>query len=244
MRTLHIPLLVVVAALAAAALPSSASAACAKVPFKDLVNGASVVATVEFQAGDPGDYGELRTPAAAGVRVYDQGSGPQQLKVSTALGAVAFGSEGIRPKTGELWRLYGAISPNGSFGTSICAGSVLMPAQAATASLTLAGKSTPLAPASIAGRPHSGVLPVVKLPRSGTAKLRASSHALDAAAAQSVAACLVEPGHAVRTLKIKWKGRSSAMSGKLPKLKLGKKGATLVVVTRDASFAIALRRPA
>ena len=28
------------------------------------------------------------------------------------------------------------------------------------------------------------------------------------------------------------------MSGKLPKLKLGKKGATLVIVTREAAFAI------
>ena len=49
---------------------------------------------------------------------------------------------------------------------------------------------------------------------------------------------LLEPGRAARTLKVTWSGRSSALSGKLPKLKLGKKGATLVIVTREAAFAI------
>ena len=140
--------------------PPRPSASCAKVPFKDLVSGSPIIATVEFLASDT-TYGELKTPAAANVRVYDRGSGPQQLNVSTALGAVAFSSEGIRPKAGELWRVYGTIAPNGSLGTSICAGSVLMPAQSASASLVAGGKTKALVPASIAGKPHSGQLPVV-----------------------------------------------------------------------------------
>jgi hypothetical protein len=239
MVTLIAPLALAVSA----ALPASAGAACARVPFKDLVSGAKVIATVEFLAGDNA-YGELRTPAAADVKVYDQGSGPQQLKVSTALGAVAFGSEGIRPKAGELWRVYGTVSPNGSLGTSVCAGSILMPAQTASASLVAGGKTKALVPASIAGKPHSGKLPVVKLPKSGALKLRAKSPAGDAAAAQAATARLIQPGRAAQTLNVKWSGRSSAISGTLPKLKLGKKGGTLVVVTREASFAIALKKRA
>src|SRR5204863_2002930 len=116
--------------------------------------------------------------------------------ISTALGAPAFSSEGIRPKAGELWRVYGTIAPNGSLGTSICAGSVLMPAQSASASLVAGGKTKALVPASIAGKPHSGQLPVVKLPKSGTLKLRAKSPAADSAADQAATALLVQPGHA------------------------------------------------
>ena len=231
------------ACCAAASLPASASAACANVPLKDMVSGSKVIATVQFIDG-ASTYGELRTPAAANVVRYDQGSGPQQLKVSTALGALAFGSEGIRPKAGERWRVYGSISPNGSLGTSICSGSVLMPAQSAGASLTVGGKSRALTPSSVSGKPHSGALSAVKLPAKGTVKLRAVSPALDAAAAQVVTARLLEPGRAARTLKVTWSGRSSALTGKLPKLKLGKKGATLVIVTREAAFAIGLRKPA
>ena len=137
--------------------------------------------------------------------------------------------------------MYGTVAPNGSLGTSICAGSVLMPAQSASASLVAGGKTKALVPASIAGKPHSGQLPVVRLPKSGTLKLRAKSPAADSAADQAATALLVQPGHAARTLKVKWSGRSSAITGKLTKLKVGKKGATLVVVTREASFAVALR---
>jgi hypothetical protein len=235
--------LIALALATGAAVPASAGAACAKVPFKDLVGGSPVIATVEFLPGD-NTYGELRTPAAAAVRVYDQGGGPQQLRVSTALGAVAFGSEGIRPRAGELWRVYGTVSPNGSLGTSLCSGSIRMPAQTASAALVAGGKTKQLVPASTAGKPHSGKLPVVKLPKSGALKLRAKSPAADTAAAQAVTARLVQPGRAAQTLKVRWSGRSSAISGTLPKLKLGKKGGTLVVVTREASFAIALRKRA
>ena len=144
-------------------------------PLKDMVSGSKVVATVQFIEGQASAYGELKTPAAANVLRYDQGGGPQQLKVSTALGALAFGSEGIRPKAGERWRVYGSISPNGSLGTSICSGSVLMPAQSASAALTVGGKSRALAPSSISGKPHSGALAAVKLPLKGTVKLRAAA---------------------------------------------------------------------
>ncbi len=231
-------------AIACAAVPAAASASCARVPLSDQVKFSGVVLTAEFLPGAADASGALQTPARARVRSYDQGSGPQELDVVTALGARAFVSEGIAPKAGEVWRLYGSLAANGSLGTSLCAGSLLMPTTAASASITAAGVTRSLVAATTSGRPGTGVLPVVKLPRKGSVTLRASSRAGDAAPAQAIAARLIEPGRAARTLKITWSGRSASLTGKLPKLTLGKKGATLVIITREASLAIGLRRAA
>ncbi len=161
---MSIPRSLVIAAIAAcstvAALPASAGAACATVPFPDLVRVADVVATVEFLPGDADASGTLRTPARARVIRLDQGYASKELQVSTALGAIAFGIEGIRPKAGEVWRLYGTRAPNGSIGTSICSGSVVMPAEPASASITIGGKRRSLVPSSIEGRQRKGRLPV------------------------------------------------------------------------------------
>jgi len=231
-----------VAALVASAwLPAGASASCALVPLTDLVKISGVVATVEFLPGPSGADGSLRTPGRARVIRYDQGRGPEELDVTTSLGSPAFVSEGINPKAGETWRLYGSLAPNGSLGTSLCSGSLLLPAQSASASITAAGATRSLASATIGGRPHKGALAVVKLPRRGTVTLRATSPASDAAAAQAVTARLIEPGRAARVLRVAWSGRSATLSGKLPKLTLGKKGATLVIITREQSFAVKLR---
>ena len=227
------------ALVAALSAPAAASAACAAVPLKDLIK-VDVVATVKFEDGDVDAAGILKSPAIATVRDYDRGSGPDQLKVSTSVGTSFFGAEGISPKPGEVWRLYGAKSGGGQLGTSVCAGSVLLSPQSASARV-VAGKTKTLAPASIGGEVHIGTLPAVKLPRSGNLTVRAASPSLDAPAAQGAAVLLIEPGHPARALKVAWSGRSGASTGKLTKLRVGKKGGTLVVVTREASFAIALR---
>lgn len=231
---------------ATAFFPSAANAACANVPFSDLVKVADVIATAEFLPGAADENGTLRTPARARIRRYDQGRGPRELSVSTGLGAPAFGSESINPKAGEVWRLYGSLSPNRTFGTSVCAGSVVVPTSAASASaaVIVGGKRRSLVPSTTDGRPHKGRLPAVRLPRRGNVILQASSPVHEAAAAQAVAVRLVTPGRATRTLRVKWSGRSISMRGRLPKLKVGKKGSTLVIVTREASLAFGLRRPA
>lgn len=250
---MSIPRSLVIAAIAAgstvAALPASAGAACATVPFPDLVRVADVVATVEFLPGDADASGTLRTPARARVIRLDQGYASKELQVSTALGAIAFGIEGIRPKAGEVWRLYGTRAPNGSIGTSICSGSVVMPAEPASASITIGGKRRSLVPSSIEGRQRKGRLPAVRIPRRGRVDVRAISPVLDAAASQVVAVRVVTRGRTkvtTRTLRVRWFGRSNSLRGQLPKskLKIAKRGSTLVIVTREASFAIGLRRPA
>ena len=167
----------------------------------------AVIATVEFLASDDDvRRAEDAAPRPASASTTEA-AGRQQLNVSTALGALAFSSEGIRPKAGELWRVYGTVAPNGSLGTSICAGSVLMPRSPRQHRSLAAGKTKALVPASIAGKPHSGALPGVKLPKSGTLKLRAKSPAPIPPPPRRRPRCLVQPGHAARTLKVKWSGR-------------------------------------
>ena len=242
MTTRRVLTTAVVAALTvSAAAPAAASAGCAAIPLGDQVSGSAVIATAEFLPGAGDATGTLQTPARARILSYDKGSGPAELDVSTGLGSRFFVSEGINPKAGETWRLYGSLSPNGSLGTSLCSGSLVMPAQPATASITAAGVTRQLAAANTSGRARSGTLATVKMPKRGTVTLKATSAGPDAAAAQSVAALLIGPSGVSKALRVSWTGRSGSVSGKLPKLSLGKKGATLVVITREASFAIRLR---
>lgn len=229
---------------AAAIMPASASAACARIPLDDQVRGSALVVTAEFLPGAADPSGVLQTPARARVRTYDQGKGAAELDVVTSLGARFFGAEGISPKAGEVWRLYGSLASNGSLGTSLCSGSLLLPASGPVVSVgSGAARKAPVT-ATTAGKPHSGALPVLKLPKSGRLTVKASSAAGAVDAVQAAAVRLIEPGRTARTLKVSWSGRSGALTGRLQKLALGRKGATLVVLTREASFALALRRSA
>ena len=133
---------------------------------------------------------------------------------------------------------------DGALGTSICSGSVLMPPPVPAA----VGDRRPASrrrsrPASIAGEAAQRRAAGASSCRArATLTVRATSPALTRPPPGRRPCCLVQPGHADPDAEGRVvAGRSSALTGKLTKLKVGKKGATLVVVTREASFAIALR---
>lgn len=225
------------------AAPTGANAACARVPLSDMVEFARVVATVDFLEGPADASGTLRTPAFARVKRFDKGFGPPNVGISTSLGTLAFGSEGISPKAGERWRIYGTLSGLSSLGTSTCAGSVRIPEQEASASITVGRTTRRLVPASLEGKPHSKSLPKITLSRNGNLTLQAASPALNARATEVVAVLLIQSGRAATALKVSWSGSATSLKGQVRKLKVSKKGAKVVVITREASFAARLSAP-
>ena len=149
--------LAVPAALALAA-PATAGAACAQSPLDQLVRTTPIVVTAQAQPGPlaPNGIG-LLSPATFRVVAYDQGTGPGELKVQTALtngsGGLAAVSEGVNPMAGQTWRLWGTIGADGVLQTSVCAGSTLMVAQQAP-TLTTSRR----APAARASTDHRSIV--------------------------------------------------------------------------------------
>lgn len=92
-----------------------------------------------IEAGDLG--AALRSNARMRVERYRKGDGPRMVRIPTAGSAhdgagrlvdgqtgpapapVLFTEDGITPKAGERWVIYGDLLPDGSVRTSICAGS-------------------------------------------------------------------------------------------------------------------------
>jgi len=76
----------------------------------------------------PNYRGVLLSPARFRVRHYGKGSGPRFVRVTTATRKIGRDSyvtvgEGIAPRAGELWRIYGSRGKNGVVQTSFCSGS-------------------------------------------------------------------------------------------------------------------------
>jgi hypothetical protein len=228
------------------ALPGSASAVCALTSLEKLARQSPVVVTAKAQPGPLAQSGVgLLSPATFRVVAYDQGSGPQEIKVQTALTTGANGlvamSEGVNPLAGQTWRLWGSIAPDGSLQTSVCAGSVLAGAQGAP-TLSAGRRSTTMRVASFAGVPRRGALPTLAIRRGTKALLRLPSREatgpMTVAQAGTIVALRTIRGTITTSVLGSWSGRDGVMSTKLP---AGSGTATVVVITRSATYAAKLR---
>ena len=123
-------LAVAVPAALALIAPAAAGAACAQRSIEDLARTAPVVVTAKAQPGPVARNGlGLLSPATFKVVAYEQGTGPQEIKVRTALtedpGGLAAMSDGVNPMAGQTWRLWGTLGADGVLQTSVCLGSTL-----------------------------------------------------------------------------------------------------------------------
>lgn len=229
------------------ALPAGASAACALTTVEKLVRQSQVVVTAKAQPGPLAQNGVgLLSPATFRVVAYDQGSGPREIKVQTALttgpsGLLAM-SEGVNPLAGQTWRLWGSIAPDGSLQTSVCAGSSLAGAQQAP-TLSAGRKSATMRVASFTGVPRRGTLPTVAVRRGAKALLRLPSREaiapMSSTQAGTVVALRVIRGATTTSVIGGWSGRGDGvLSAKLP---AGSGSAIVVVITRSASYAARIR---
>lgn len=228
------------------ALPAGASAACALTPVEALARQSPVVVTAKAQPGPLAQNGVgLLSPATFRVVAYDQGSGPREIKVQTALttgpGGLVAMSEGVNPLAGQTWRLWGSLAPDGSLQTSVCAGSTLAGAQRAP-TLSAGRRSVTMRVSSLAGVPRSGALPTIAVKRGTKALLRLPAREanapMNAMQAATVVALRVVRGASTTSVIGGWSGRDGVLSAKLP---AGRGAATVVVITRSASYAAKLR---
>ena len=223
--------------------PAAAGAACAQRPLEQIVREVPIVVTAKAQPGPlaRNNIG-LLSPAAFKVVSYDQGSGPADLKVRTALandsGALAVNAEGVNPIPGQTWHLWGTLDADGVLQTSLCLGSTLAGAQQAPS----LGAST-LRVANFAGTPRGGPLPTVTAPRGGRVVLqlpaREANFPVSPDLARSLVTVQVRRGASITTVAPRWSARDGVLSAKVAAPPRGSE--TLVVITQAASYAVRLR---
>ncbi len=227
--------------------PAAAGAACAQGPLEGFVRQVPIVVTAKAQPGPVARNGlGLLSPATFKVVAYDQGSGPQEIKVRTALTEDAFGlaavSEGVNPIAGQTWRLWGTLGADGVLQTNVCLGSTLAGAQQ-TPTLVTPRRSTALRAANFAGVPHAGQPPTVTAPRGGKVVLRLptseANFPVSQARARSIVAVRVRRGATTTSLTPRWSAFQGVLSAKISAPLSGT--ATVVVITRGASYAARLR---
>jgi hypothetical protein len=106
--------------------PAAASAACAARDPADLADEAQVLfvgRALDGERAAPG--GPLISPARFEVLAYEKGTGASERLVTTGHSRNVGIAEGIGPKPGELWRIYGREGSNGVVSTGACEGSAL-----------------------------------------------------------------------------------------------------------------------
>ena len=150
--------------------------------------------------------------------------------------------DGINPRAGQTWRLWGAFDADGVLQTSICEPSTLVVAASAP-TVGTGARRTSLRKASFAGVGRSGALPTVTVKRGAKALLqipmRETGSQLLAATAKSLVAVRVTRGATTTTLNPRWSASDGLLTAKLPGPASGT--STVVVITRAASYALRLR---
>lgn len=228
--------------------PAAAGAACAQRPLDQIARETPVVVTATAQSGPVARNGlGLLSPATFKVLAYDQGSGPQEIKVRTALsedpGGLAALPDGVNPIPGQTWRLWGTIGPDGLMKTSICLGSTLAGA-AVSPAITAGRRTTTLRAATFAGVAHNGQAPAVTGPRGGKVVLRvpateANNLTVSQPLARSIIAVRITRGTTTTSLPARWSATDGALTTRIAVPASGT--ATVVVITRGASYAARLR---
>ncbi len=227
--------------------PAAAGAACAQRPLEDLARTVPVVVTAKAQPGPVARNGVgLLSPATFKVVAYDQGAGPQEIKVQTALtegaGGLAAVSEGVNPMAGQTWRLWGAFGADGVLQTNVCLGSTLAGVQR-TPSLVAGRRSTTLRAANLEGIARAGQPPTLLAPRGGKVVLRLpaseANFPVTQTVARSIVAVRVKRGATTTSIAPRWSAAEGVLSAKLAVPASGT--VTVVVITRGASYAARLR---
>lgn len=240
-------LAVAVPAALALIAPAAASAECIQRPLDQIAREVPVVVTAKAQPGPLARSGiGLLSPATFRVVAYDQGTGPQEIKVQTALsdgpGGLIAAADGVNPSAGQTWRLWGTLGADGLLQTNVCLGSTLAGIKQ-TPSLAAGSRTTSMRAASLDGAPHSGQLPTVTVPRGGKALLRlAATEAnfpVSPALAKSIVAVRVKRGTTTTSYPARWSASGGVLSAKVTAPPSGT--STVVVITRAGSFAARLR---
>jgi hypothetical protein len=237
-----------VPAVIALAAPAAAGADCAAAPpLADTARTTPIVVTATAEAGPTAKNGiGLLSPASFHVIAYDQGQGPSEIKVQTALtetsGVLSAAEDAINPRAGQTWRLWGTLGADGVLQTSACLPSTLM-VSAPAPTVGVGARRTALRKASFAGVARSGALPTVTVARGAKALLQvpASEANLEvsAAVARSLVTVRVTHGATTTTLNARWSAIDGLLTTKLAAPASGT--STVVVITRAASYALRLR---
>jgi len=237
-----------VPAVLALTVPATAGAMCAMSPsLADTARTTPVVVTATAEPGPTAQNGiGLLSPASFHVIAYDQGQGPSEIKVQTALtenaGVLSAGEDAINPRAGQTWRLWGTLGADGVLQTSICLPSTLM-VSAPAPTVGVGTRRTSLRKASFAGVARSGALPTVTVARGAKAQLQVpASEAnlpVSATVARSLVTVRVTHGATTTTLNPHWSAGDGLLATKLTAPASGT--STVVVITRAASYALRLR---
>lgn len=248
MFQLRSSLILAVPAALALTVPATASAACAvSQSLADSARTTPIVVTATAQPGPAARNGiGLLSPASFRVVAYDQGQGPGEIKVQTALtersGSLVGLEDGINPRAGQTWRLWGTFGPDGVLQTSICSPSTLVVAGSAPA-VAVGARKTALRKASFAGVARGGALPTVTVKRGAKAVLQVPGREMNAQQLSSQAKALVTVrvtrGATTTTLSPRWSTDDELLTTKLHAPASGT--ATVVVITPAASYALRLR---
>lgn len=228
--------------------PAAAGAACAQRPLEQVAREVPVVVTATAQAGPLARNGlGLLSPAIFKVAAYDQGSGPQEIKVRTALtedpGGLAAQPDGVNPIPGQTWRLWGTLGPDNVLKTSVCLGSTLAGASVSPA-ITSGRRTTTLRAATFAGVAHTGQAPTLTAPRGGKVVLRvpatdANNLTVSQGLARSIVAVRITRGATTTSPPTRWSASDGALTTRIAVPASGT--ATVIVITRGASYAARLR---
>jgi len=236
-----------VPAAIALTVPATAGAVCAQSPLADIVRTTPIVVTATAEPGPLAQSGiGLLSPAGFHVIAYDQGQGPSEIKVQTALTKDAAGlvaaEDGVNPIAGQTWRLWGTLGADGVLQTSTCLGSTLMVSGPAPTA-QVGARKTSLRKASFAGVARGGTLPTVTVGRGAKALLQVPAREaivpVSPALAKSLVTVRVTHGAETTTLNARWSASDGLLGTKLAAPASGT--STVVVITRAASYALRLR---
>ena len=237
-----------VPAVIALTVPATAGALCVvNPPLADTVRTTPIVVTATAEPGPTAQNGiGLLSPASFHVIAYDQGQGPSEIKVQTALtesaGVLAGLEDAINPRAGQTWRLWGTFGADGVLQTGTCLPSTLMVSGSAP-TVAVGARKTPLRRASFAGVARSGALSTVTIGRGAKGLLQvpvpAANGSVSAATARSLVTVRVLRGATTTTLNARWSAGDGFLSTKLTAPAGGT--STIVVITRAASYALHLR---
>ena len=240
-------LILAVPAALALTVPATASAMCAQTPLADLVRTTPVVVTATAEAGPVAQNGiGLLSPASFRVVASDQGQGPAEIKVQTAIAksdsGLVVAEDGVNPRAGQTWRLWGTLGADGVLQTSTCLGSSLM-LHTQTPAVLVGSRRTTLRKASFAGVARGGALPTVTVGRGAKGLLQEPTSdanlAVSPALARSLVTVRVTRGATTTTLNPRWSASDGLLGTKLAAPAAGT--STVVVITRAGSYALRLR---
>ena len=135
---------------------AQADAACRAIPPADQSRLAPLIFTGTFESGPI-------TPAVIRVEQWEKGTGPALVEVDTGIYEDYALGEGISPRPGERWRIFGE-PVDGQVLTGACDGSRRVAGAPLAPSAKVGARSVPLARATWLGTPLGPAMPQITVP--------------------------------------------------------------------------------